>query len=122
MPSSENGLNVRASEWLPQGGLSKQFGRQASSSEGLDGGPSRQETAADGRAGLTGSGRGVSSASAASPRAGGRDMDTNLDNELMHRNDEDNINEEEDQEEELLFDFHINETQRARSAGSTGRP
>ena len=49
-------------------------------------------------------------------------MDTNLDNELMHRNDEDNINEEEDQEEELLFDFHINETQRARSAGSTGRP
>ena len=118
-------LDVRASEWLPQGGLSKQFGRKPSSSEGPEGYSSRAEGGAaahdsDEGAGLAGSRRGVSSSSAASPRA--REMDTDTDNEMTHRSHCERVNEEDDQEEELLFDFHINETQRVRSAGSAGRP
>mgnify|MGYP002631930820 CR=1 FL=1 len=117
-PNGTMPLDVRASEWLPQGGLSKQFGRKASSSEGPEGDSPREEAAVDARAGLAGGGCGASSSSPARPA---REMDRDTDNDMMRRSHCKHANEEDDQEEELLFDFHINETQRVRPAGSTGR-
>ena len=126
-------LDVRASEWLPQGGLSKQFGRKASSSEGPGGDSPLAEGGAEGGAavdaseepvGLAGSRRVASASSAGSLQAREMEMDTDTENETMRRShcEHGSNKEEDDQEEELVFDFHINETQRVRSAGSAGRP
>lgn len=132
-------LDVRAKEWLPSGGLSKQgllskqLGRQASFSEGNEQNGEREEGERDSTGAACGASagreddrkpagmleRGVPTSGTARPtcKLGVDTIEDENHNHSYH-----NDKEQDDQDDELLFDFHISETQRVRSAGSAGRP